>query len=200
MIVFLDTSQDLDQCSKELGGVKCLQLLTPLTRYKPQKPESAFAIDNGAFSRFESDSFLSLLRRELPRQDLCTFVSVPDVVGSAIRTMEVFNIWKSKLCGWPIALVAQDGLEHISIPWSEISAIFIGGSTEWKMGRHAAAIIKAANAIGKWCHVGRVNTAGRFEYFEKLGADSIDGTGLARYSWMREDIHRKSIEPMLAYV
>ncbi|MBO0858840.1 MAG: hypothetical protein J2P21_10290 [Chloracidobacterium sp.] len=35
--------------------------------------------------------------------------------------------------------------------------------------------------------VGVVNSLGRFEYFERLGADSIDGTGLARY--MDEGAH-----------
>jgi hypothetical protein len=37
----------------------------------------------------------------------------------------------------------------------------------------------------------------RFEYFEELGADSIDGTGLSRYSHMRERIYSKAIQPNL---
>jgi hypothetical protein len=65
------------------------------------------------------------------------------------------------------------------------------------MGRGAAAIIKTAQALGKWCHVGRVNTPGRFEHFEALGADSIDGTGLSRYSWMRRAIYEKATRPGL---
>lgn len=47
-------------------------------------------------------------------------------------------------------------------------------------------------------HIGRVNTPGRFERFEKLGADSIDGTGLARYSHMRAAIYENTINPKLA--
>jgi hypothetical protein len=78
-----------------------------------------------------------------------------------------------------------------------IKAIFIGGSTDWKLSQHAVAIIKAAKALGKWAHVGRVNTPARFEYFEKLGADSIDGTGLSRYSWMRERIWSAYNKPNL---
>ncbi len=38
---------------------------------------------------------------------------------------------------------------------------------------------------------------GRFEHFEALGADSIDGTGLSRYSWMRERIHAEATRPHL---
>ena len=196
MIALLDTSQDFDQCEKEIG-VSVEQLFTPLTQYLPQRPEGKFAIDNGAFSKFDPRSFLSLLKRESPRKGLCRFVAVPDVVGSARRTIEVFEHWSASLQEWPIAFVAQDGIEDLPIPWDRIAALFIGGSTDWKMGERAAQCIKASKALGKWCHVGRVNTPGRFEYFEKLGADSIDGTGISRYSWMREAIYKEYVEPHL---
>lgn len=199
MIALLDTSERLDVCASELG-CRVEQLLTPLTYRLPQQPEQRFGIDNGAFAKFDADTFRRLLVRELPRRDLCRFVAVPDVVASARRTLEVFEHWKSELACWPIALVAQDGQEHLAIPWNDISAIFIGGSTDWKLGAHAAAIIKTAKAIGKWCHVGRVNTPARFEYFDDLGADSIDGTGMSRYSWMRRAIYRRANEPELQLV
>lgn len=197
MIVLLDTPQDLIECQKELG-VKVEQLLTPLTRRRPQHPENYFAIDNGAFARFEVNEFTSLLERERPRRDLCRWVAAPDVVGCARRTLECFEAWKSQLAGWPLAFVCQDGQENFSIPWGDIAAIFIGGSTDWKMSDNAAHCVKAAKIIGKWVHAGRVNTPGRFEYFQELGADSIDGTGLSRYSWMRKAIHDEHFQPKLA--
>ncbi len=40
----------------------------------------------------------------------------------------------------------------------------------------------------KWVHIGRVNHGERWQHFKKLGADSADGTGIARYSHMREAI------------
>lgn len=196
MIVLLDTPQDLDVCEKEIG-VQVEQLFTPLTRYTPQRPNQMFAIDNGAYSKFEPKNFLSLLKREYPRKGLCRFVAVPDVVGSARRTIEVFDHWAPALQEWPLAFVCQNGIDNMPIPWDRIAAIFIGGSNDFKLGPSAARCIKAAKAIGKWCHVGRVNTPGRFEYFEKLGADSCDGTGLSRYSWMREAIYREHVEPHL---
>lgn len=196
MIALLDTPQPLEKCGEELG-CRVEQLFTPLTRRSPQFSEHRFGIDNGAFSHFEESNFLSLLERERPRRDLCRFVAVPDVVASARRTLECFEIWKHKLTDWPLALVMQDGQEHLPIPWSDIAAIFIGGSTEWKMGKHAAHCIKAAKIIGKWVHVGRVNTPGRFEYFEELGADSIDGTGLSRYGHMRDKIAAEKRQPKL---
>lgn len=198
MIALLDTSQDLKRCEAEIG-CPVEQLFTPLTRYRAQFPAERFAIDNGAFSKLNTQAFRSLLQRESARKDLCRFVAVPDVVGSARRTLEVFEHWYTDrdLIGWPLALVAQDGQEDLALPWRDIQAVFIGGSTEWKLSRHAAAVIKAAKAIGHWVHIGRVNTPGRFEYFEALGADSIDGTGIARYSWMREKIFRAQTEPQL---
>jgi hypothetical protein len=196
MLVMLDTSHDLRECAAELG-CEVEQLLTPLTRFKLQEPDQHFAIDNGAYSGFRSDDFLALLKREDERRKLCRFVSVPDVVGSAIRTCEVFEFWQPRLQRWPLAFVAQDGQENHPIPWNRIAAVFIGGTTQFKMGPHTETIIRAAQAIGKWVHVGRVNTPGRFEYFEKLGADSIDGTGLSRYSWMRENVNERRLAPTL---
>lgn len=196
MIVLLDTSEDLKDCEKEIG-VRCEQLLTPLTCFSTQYPAEGFGIDNGAFANFNGEKFKRLLKREEHRKSLCYFVACPDVVGSARRTLEVFDFWYPQLEGWPVALVAQDGQENLPIPWELLTAVFIGGSTEFKMGPAALAIIKAAKAMDKWVHVGRVNTPGRFEYFEKAGADSIDGTGLSRFSWMRERIHNERQKPQL---
>lgn len=178
-------------------GCPVEQLLTPLTRFTRQHPEAHFAIDNGAFARFDTLAFLSLLEREKHARHLCRFLAAPDVVASARRTLETFEHWRYKLTGWPLALVAQDGLEDLDIPWSGIEAIFIGGSTTWKLSKAAADVVKTAKCIGKWVHAGRVNTPARFEYFEELGADSIDGTGLSRFSWMRTRIHEQAIKPNL---
>lgn len=196
MLVLLDTSQDLTVAAEELG-CEVEQLLTPLTRYRLQRPDSRFAIDNGAFSRFDGKAFDALLAREFERRHNCIFVCAPDVVGSARRTLEIFTRWEGKLKDWPIALVAQDGQQDLEIPWDSIKAIFIGGSTEFKMSIYTKQIIQCAKTLGKWVHVGRVNTPDRFEYFEEMGADSIDGTGLSRYSGMREAIRINSMQPKL---
>lgn len=207
MIVMLDTPQPLDECAKELG-CEVEQFFSPQTYRKAQQPEQHFGMDNGSFGRFDAPLFLRLVERERARRDLCRFLPLPDVVvmtgdgpvGDARRTLEVFDVWRRKpeMAGWPLALVCQNGQEHLPMPWRHCSAVFIGGDTKWKEGPGAAAIIKAARALGKWVHVGRVNTPGRFEHFEKLGADSIDGTGLARYSHMRAAIHENATAPRLA--
>lgn len=191
MIVMLDTSHDLDVASTEVG-YPVEQLLTPLTRYTNRHPDRYFAIDNGAFSKFDRKSFESLLKREESRKELCRFVVVPDVVGSARRTLEVFDYWFPLICDWPLALVAQDGQEDLPIEWEHIAAIFIGGTTKFKESESAIQIIKAAKAMDKWVHVGRVNTPGRFEAFERLGVDSVDGSGIAQYSAMREKLANRN--------
>lgn len=195
-MALLDNGQDLDQCSAEIG-CEVGQLLTPLTRYRLRDPARPWAIDNGAFAAFNPAAFLSLLEREAHHRDRCLFVTVPDVVGSARRTLEVFEHWKDQLTGWKLALACQDGQEHLPIPWGDIAAVFIGGSTNWKCSPKAAQIIKAAIAIGKWAHVGRVNHPERWDHFEKLGANSIDGSGLARYTHMRRAIADRSNQGVL---
>lgn len=191
MIVMLDTADDIETASAELG-FPVEQLLTPLTRYRNRHPENHFAIDNRAFSKFNRKAFEALLEREKERRHLCRFVAVPDVVGSARRTLEVFEYWFDYLDGWPLALVAQDGQEDLPIPWKLIAAIFIGGTTKFKESDAAIQIIKAAKAMGIWAHVGRVNKSGRFEGILQVGADSCDGSGLAQYTWMREAIRDRN--------
>jgi hypothetical protein len=187
MIALLDNGQDLETCAEELG-TEVGQLLTPLTRYKLRDPSRPWAIDNGAFAGFDRQAFNALLAREAHHKEHCLFVTAPDVVGSARRTLEIFDYWKPKLSGWRVALVCQDGQEKLPIPWDAIDAVFIGGSTNFKCSSHAAQIVHAAKILEKWVHIGRVNHGARWSHFEKLGADSADGTGIARYSHMREAI------------
>ena len=198
--ILLDTPQNLDDCSRQLGGIEVEQLFTPLTRRNAQNPHQHFAMDNGAFASFDPDGFLRMLSKHSDRIELCRWVAVPDVVGDARRTCEVFDHWERRIemKEWRKAFVCQDGQEHLPIPWSRIDAIFIGGSTEWKMSAASIACIKAAKAIGKWVHVGRINTPARYEFFKSLGADSCDGTGLARYEHMRLKIYENETQPRLA--
>ncbi len=194
MIALLDTSEDISVCAAELG-CEVGQLLTPLTRFTLRS--KTWAIDNGAFSRFEEAAFLSLLKREAHHAKDCLFVTLPDVVGSAIRTGECYRRWRSKnahaLEGYRLALVAQDGLEsmEMSPTWDEFSCLFIGGTDAFKTSKGAEQLIKAAQILGKWVHVGRVNNPSRFQWAADLGVDSIDGSGISQYSHMRQAIAKR---------
>jgi hypothetical protein len=169
----------------ELGCESYGQLQTP--RRGHTNWGGVFAIDNCAFSDFDAERFLSLLEREKPNRDRCWWVAVPDVVGSARRTLELFRHWYPKI-HYPVALVMQDGIEDLDIPWNLIAAAFIGGTDKFKNSSEAEAVIRCAKACGKRVHVGRVNTPARWEKFLDMGVDSVDGSGLARPGggWLRE--------------
>lgn len=162
------------------------QLLTPLTRYKNAK--KAYAIDNGAYSGFDHDAFMSLLDREELNKESCLFVTVPDIVGSARRTLEIWRYRHRIVNHWPLALVMQDGMEDMEIPWDDLAAVFIGGCDPWKDSKAAVDIVKTAKTLRKHSHVGRVNTLKRYKLFSEAGADTCDGSGVAMYDHMLDDI------------
>lgn len=191
MLYLLDANGDYDVFAAELGvpPTDVGQLITPITRHS-NRGRRVFAIDNGAFSCFNPTGFMSLLDREKPNQSTCRFVVAPDVPFDARRTLEVFDRWAARLAGWRLALAIQDGQEHLTIPWDEIDAVFIGGSDAWKVSPHSRAVVRAAKALGKWIHMGRVNTPKRLATCLEWGVDSIDGTGISRFSAMRVNMRK----------
>lgn len=108
----------------------------------------------------------------------CLFAVAPDVVGDARATARRFNAWAPRLRkhGYPVALAAQDGLEHLVVPWDDLDVLFIGGTTEWKLGPAAAGLIREARRRGKGAHAGRVNSARRYAHMQLAGCTSADGT------------------------
>jgi hypothetical protein len=112
----------------------------------------------------------------------CLFATAPDVLGDAAATIErsapfVYRIRAS--FGLPVALVAQDGLEHLDVPWTWFDVLFLGGSTSWKLGPAARGLAAEAKARGKRVHMGRVNSLKRLRYADAIGCDSADGTHVA---------------------
>jgi hypothetical protein len=162
------------------------QLLTPLTKYANWG--SVFAIDNGAFSVFHKQRFSSLLQRNIDCKSQCLFVVVPDIVANARRTLEIWRHRHSIVGSWPMAFVAQDGMEDLEVPWGELQTLFVGGGDPWKDSRASLDIVKTAKTLGKRVHVGRVNTVRRYRLFAEAGADTCDGSGVAMYDHMLEDI------------
>ena len=143
------------------------------------------AIDNSAFSDFNADRYMSLIKRiSVP----ILWITVPDVVGDAKRTNELWEIWKPLLdvpfqCEkLPLAYVGQDGSEDLIIPWDEFECLFIGGTTEWKLSRSVLSIINEAKVNGKIVHMGRVNSEKRLRHAYMSGCDSVDGSGYSKYS------------------
>jgi hypothetical protein len=172
---------------RDLGRPDCLgQLLTPDTGNAVPGPEVFWAADNAAFSDFSPARFCTLLGR-IAGKPGCLFVTAPDVVGNARETALRFYHWRPviKALGLPIALVLQDGQEGQGVPWNLVDAVFIGGSTTFKLGPVAAGLAREAKERGLWVHGGRVNTRRRFRQMHDLGCDSIDGSGFSKWSEIR---------------
>ena len=200
MQFLIDTQKDKLARRIESSSLILGQLLTPLTNYSDWG--GVHAIDNGAFSGFPADKFDRLLSRQeqagQQRINDCLFVTVPDIVGNARRTLELWSRrerwFKEHNSEWmkKLAFVAQDGIENMEIPWDEMSCLFVGGKDPWKDSQSAADIVRTAKTLGLWVHVGRVNTPKRFEHFLQLGADTCDGSGVAMYDHMLEKIERRN--------
>lgn len=146
-----------------------------------------WAADNDCFQGLDAPAFSAMCDtiRELPG---CLFVTVPDSVADARTTARMFEIWAPALerRALPVALVLQDGLEELPAwldrTWHRLDAVFVGGSTEWKLSATAAAIARDARSRGLWVHWGRVNTERRIRHIAGTGAaDSFDGTKWCRF-------------------
>jgi hypothetical protein len=165
---------------------------TPLQGSAEAKREAheagaAWCADNGAFSdKFDEATWWQFLQDNAHRASTCLFAVAPDVVGDAEATHERSAPWLAKIreLGYPVAYVAQDGLEDLELPhdgtdwWDSFDVLFIGGSTAWKLGPHVRRIAAQAKARGKHVHMGRVNSEKRFRYAHAIGCDSVDGTFL----------------------
>ena len=114
------------------------------------------------------------------------WVAVPDVVADHAATLRLFcwwcDYWREELgyIPFPLAFVLQDGCTVDEIPWADIAAVFVGGSTKFKL-RESAELVEAAKARGKLVHIGRVNTLQRLRFAHDVGADTVDGTAFSMF-------------------
>ena len=110
-------------------------------------------------------------------------------MGNARATLRRFRVWGPIIQGhgFPVALVLQDGQESLPVPWSDLDAVFVGGTTAWKLGYAAHTLVQEATQRGKLVHMGRVNSLVRMRLAARWGCDSVDGSGFSRW--------RKLIEP-----
>ena len=125
-------------------GFPFWQLRTPLTGYRLEG--CPYGLDNGCFSGSLPAAWDRLLAEaEVVRP---VFVALPDIVGSAARTLDLFDAYRLRTAGLPRALVLQDGIGHYRIPWEDLSAVFVGGSDAFKTSREAFDCAKTAVMLG----------------------------------------------------
>jgi hypothetical protein len=149
---------------------------------EPSTP--VWAADNGAFRGFSEAKFLRMLDRLAPLRNQPRFVTLPDVVGDHGRTLQLFGRWHRELAWRNLnrAFVLQNGItDWKDVPWDYIEAVFIGGDTAFKLGPMVAWLVRLARLMGKWVHMGRVNSVARLDYARSIGCDSCDGSGMASF-------------------
>ena len=149
-----------------------------------------WAADNDCFSGFKEDQYVKMLKgiRKNIDAGLCStpvFVTMPDVVGDYQKTIALFGVWHRVLARYnlPRGFVLQDGAEKEinPIPWNFIEALFVGGSTGFKLSEFVADCVKRAKYHGKWVHMGRVNSFRRLKHARVIGCDSVDGSSYAKF-------------------
>lgn len=160
------------------------RLVVPRDWYRVDETHAAgipWAADNGAYTGLDEAAWLRMING-ISGVPGCLFATVPDSVGSADETSELWSKWAPTVigAGLPAAWVAQDGADDADIP-DDASAVFIGGTTEFKFSHEAQRIVRTAKARGLWAHVGRVNTIRRIRYCQSLDVDSFDGTKWNRF-------------------
>lgn len=132
----------------------------------------------GYIKRIDVSKTVEWLAKMEPYRSTCLFLAGGDVVGNAAETLELYAGFASNFPGWPVAYIAQDGSESLTIP-ETCAAVFIGGDTEWKESMAAVSVIKRAQAMGKHIHIGRVNWERRYKLFSMLAGSedfTCDGT------------------------
>lgn len=143
-----------------------------------------WAVDTGCFASpqdYTDEVYLRFLERRSYARDRCLFATAPDVVQDAKATLEVAMPMLPRIrdAGYPAALVAQDGIESMKIPWDRIDYLFIGGSTAWKYSDGLRWLVHESCRRGIPVHMGRVNSFKRLAYSAAIGCSTADGTFLA---------------------
>lgn len=148
--------------------------------------------DNGCYGKgYPGDEgWLRWLKNLQHRADTCLFATAPDVVGDAEASLARSRPFLPKIreLGFKAALVAQDGMEKMDLPWDEFDVLFLGGrktdnpDDEWKISPAAIELAREARRRGKWVHAGRVNSNKRYKLLAGTPEDPIchscDGTYL----------------------
>jgi len=140
-----------------------------------RQPFGRYALDNGRFASWahgkEWDE--SLFWRLLDAAPSPDWVVVPDSVGNATETREMWKEWSPRLAGTPLAMACQDGMTPDDVPEGVVA--FIGGTTDWKR----RAMWEFAETLPR-VHVGRINTEKWLWECHEAGVESCDGTGWFR--------------------
>ena len=146
-----------------------------------------YALDNGAWGSyqqkrpFDAEAFEKAVTAYGAEAD---FIVLPDIVMGGARSLalSVSYVGRLSTVNQQLLIPVQNGmaLADIAPLLNQRIGIFLGGDTEWKLETgHAWG--KLAYTANCYYHVGRVNTARRILWCSSIGADSFDGSSVARF-------------------
>lgn len=157
-------------------------IATPKSGRDRVRPGVIWCADNGCFASGYpgDDAWWQWLVQHRFRRN-CAFAVAPDIVGDAEATFARSSPWLPRIrrLDIPAAFVIQDGQEDVPVVWGRFDVMFIGGSTEFKLGEVARELTAEAVARRKKVHMGRVNSRKRLRYARDIGCSTADGTYMA---------------------
>lgn len=126
--------------------------------------------------------YLAWLARLRCYRARCVFATAPDIICDARATLARSKPFLPviRAMGYRAALVAQNGIDQLRIPWDDFDCLFLGGDDAFKLGPVAERLVAEANGRDKWTHMGRVNSDKRSRIADRFGCDSVDGTYLRK--------------------
>jgi hypothetical protein len=159
----------------------------------PIDPWMPFALDNGAFiswqekKPWDEEGWRQLIRLARMTGLKPAWATVPDVVSDRNATIERWKQYSEEILAlnWPAAFCVQDGMKPEDVP-GDASIVFVGGTDRWKFPN-----LEMWTKNFPRVHCARVNSPRMIESCERLGCESIDGTG-----WFR-DPSRKDKLPFI---
>lgn len=181
---------DLLDLAQDRGDIGLMLTPSKMDYLKTAAQYPVIGVDNGAFggAGFKETRFRDMVKAIAADPDLkkkVRFVVAPDKPFDAAKTLEMFPQWADWIHqqGLPVALAVQNGAENMDIPWDKVDVLFLGGDTDWKIGRKGGdnfySMLRRAAEEGIPTHMGRVNSAERLEMAGYgLGATTADGTFL----------------------
>lgn len=163
----------------------------PIDKWMP------FALDNDAFTAWRDNKAWSLeawremIKQVRMRKLSPMWAAVPDVVGNRGATINKWHLYAPEIIeiGWRPAFCVQDGMTLKDVP-SEAATIFVGGTDKWKFPN-----LKMWTENFRHVHCARVNSPEMFESCERLGCESVDGTG-----WFRDPSRKDKIPALERFI
>lgn len=159
-------------------------LISPsyISRVQPKK-FMPFALDNDAFKAWKNKepwnykAWSEMLKFVRMTGLDPLWAAVPDVVADRQGTLANWKLYADEILnlGWPAAFCVQDGMTPDDVP-EQAGIVFVGGTDRWKFPN-----LKMWTESFPRVHCARVNAPKMFEACERLGCESIDGTG-----WFRD--------------